>query len=123
MKSYRLYRIFNSVSTRKAWSDIQVGSVFAVPTTIILIIWHSLSKPAAAIMKVWTCLSSNAGVQSAAVGTLIGYNAFIVLVNLWMAFKTRNVHSKFNETKVLVCPSNQRYAAPSASIRSDLYVL
>ncbi|KAJ3309295.1 hypothetical protein HDV04_006237 [Boothiomyces sp. JEL0838] len=110
MKNYRLYMIFTN-PTKYIFSTsatIGIGVVFAIPSSIIIAIWNAQDAPKPAALAVvkgvyaWTCSSTSLSYQSGMVGALATYSAAILLLNLLIAFKTRNVPSKYSETKIVL---------------------
>ena len=109
-KNLRIYKIFNSTAGGKFWNDYYVSSyglAMAAPSIIVCVIWAALSTPT--LLRVnpslgsyyYTCSSPNSAVQNAVVPTLLVINGVIVVCNLYMAFLTRNVNSRYSETKLI----------------------
>jgi hypothetical protein len=107
-KSYRVYNIFCAAGRKAPLRDYHVVAISigcTIPTAIILIVWHSISNPAPFIHQMspttfyWTC-SSNPSVQSAAYAALLVWNAIVLFANLWVAFKSRSIPSKFYDGKM-----------------------
>ncbi|KAJ3269162.1 hypothetical protein HDV01_001708 [Terramyces sp. JEL0728] len=109
IKNYRMYMIFTRPTRRvlKTHQTIAVGAVFALPAAIIIAIWHAIDSPKPAALAVvkgvyaWTCSSTSTSVQSDFVAALAVYCGVILALNLFIAFQTRNVPSKYNETKLI----------------------
>jgi hypothetical protein len=107
-KSYRVYNIFCAAGRKAPLRDYHVVAISVactIPTAIILIVWHSISNPAPYIHQMspttfyWTC-SSNSAVQSNAYAALLVWNAIVLFANLWVAFKSRSIPSKFYDGKM-----------------------
>ncbi|KAJ3335389.1 Transcription factor unc-86, partial [Kappamyces sp. JEL0680] len=108
-KSYRLYTIFNSGTVLgKVWTDpivIMYGAAWSSPCVLILIVWNAIDYPKPSVHQLsfgdysWTCSSSSASIQSIMYSLLIAYNGLILAFNLLMAFRNRNMTSRYNETK------------------------
>ncbi|KAJ3269622.1 Metabotropic glutamate receptor 1 [Terramyces sp. JEL0728] len=110
MKNYRLYMIFTNPTKYifNTYATIAIGFIFGIPSAIIIAIWNAQDAPrpaAHAVVKgtyAWTCSSSSTSYQSGIVAALAMYSAVILVLNLLIAFKTRNVPSKYSETKIVL---------------------
>ena len=109
-KNYRIYKIFNSSAGYQIWNDYFVtfvGLMITVPSILVCIIWVSVSPPTLQLVNpslgsyYYTCSSPNEKAQNAAVPTLLVINGIILVFNLYMAFLTRNVNSRYSETKLI----------------------
>lgn len=114
MKTLRIYKIFNGSRTGVGlrWTDFRVGMVsmlFPMPVLIIVIAWIVVdapkplqtNSPLSVLDVFWTCRSTNPDIQTSMVYVLIIYNALILLANLVMAIRSRNIKSDYNETKAI----------------------
>ncbi|KAJ3267731.1 hypothetical protein HDV01_004295, partial [Terramyces sp. JEL0728] len=109
VKNYRLYMIFTQPSNYvpNTYVTIAAGAAFGIPTAIILATWNIIDFPKPAAMAVvkgsyaWTCSSSSIYFQTDIVTAISVYCGLILVLNIVMAFKTRNVPSKYIETKMI----------------------
>ncbi|KAJ3318379.1 hypothetical protein HDV06_000508 [Boothiomyces sp. JEL0866] len=109
VKNYRIFTIFTRPRSRilKTHETILAGSVFGIPTAIIIAIWNAKDSPKPAAITVmkgvyaWTCSSTSSDFQSLMVTILSVYCAIILAMNLYVAFQTRNIPSKYSETRVI----------------------
>ncbi|EPZ36966.1 GPCR, family 3 domain-containing protein [Rozella allomycis CSF55] len=112
-KTVRLYRLFNIISTTEGskWTDSKVlllGSSLTIPVIFIVIIWNAVDSPSPVVKMgssrhdyYWTCSSSSPDNQITFLTLILVYCGLILLMNLFMALKTRHVPAKFQETKIL----------------------
>ncbi|KAJ3319217.1 hypothetical protein HDV06_006596 [Boothiomyces sp. JEL0866] len=109
IKNYRVYMIFNRPTryVLKTYQTIIAGIIFGIPAAIIVAVWHAIDSPKPAALEVvkavyaWTCSSTSTDFQSNIVLALSIYCALVLLLNLFIAFQTRNVPSKYSETKLI----------------------
>ncbi|KAJ3325002.1 hypothetical protein HDV06_005591 [Boothiomyces sp. JEL0866] len=110
IKNYRIYSIFMKPTERKKFSHlvtICLGAAFSVPIAIIVLIWNVIDAPKPAALTVtkgvyaWTCSSTSANFQNNIVMAISIYCAIVLGFNLYIAFKTRSIPSRFSETKMI----------------------
>ncbi|KAJ3311821.1 hypothetical protein HDV04_003561 [Boothiomyces sp. JEL0838] len=109
IKNYRIYTIFTRPRSRilKTHETIIGGIIFGIPPAIIIAIWNAKDAPKPAAITVmkgvyaWTCSSTSTSLQSVMVTLLSVYCAIILAMNLYIAFQTRNIPSKYSETRVI----------------------
>ena len=109
-KNLRIYKIFHSAAGVQRWNDYLVtlyGFAMASPSIIVCIIWTGISTPTTLLVKFapgsyyFTCSSPDGNIQSGFLSTLLAINGIILACNLFMAFLTRNVNSRYSETKLI----------------------
>ncbi|RKP19848.1 periplasmic binding protein-like I [Rozella allomycis CSF55] len=112
-KMVRLYRLFYVINSGEGskWTDKKVslvGILMTLPNVLFALVWNIIDRPKPHVMKYlstkeyyWTCRSSNSMVQEVMLGLILTYGGLILALNLIMAFKTRDIPSKFQETKAI----------------------
>jgi hypothetical protein len=111
VKNYRIYLVFNfsGLQIRKM-TDYYLAlyaALFTFPNIIAIVALSAISPPlpkavmTGVLTYEWTCASVDAFSQFVAVRFMIIYNALLLLLNLFVAFKNRSVNSTFNETKMI----------------------
>ncbi|KAJ3368461.1 hypothetical protein HDU91_000578, partial [Kappamyces sp. JEL0680] len=109
-KTFRIYRLFTAATKIKHWTDFKVigqSCVWLIPTIIGIAVWNSVGSIQPVVVKYsfgeyyWSCSSTSTNVQTAIVAYIMAYDGLILFLNLIMAFNTRNVLSKYNETKLI----------------------
>ena len=91
------------MSMRHLWP----GFLFVIPNLIIWAIWIFSDPPIPTTIRAgpgiyrWSCESSSTGIGHNCLFATIIYNAIIVLMNVILAFKSRNVDLSFRETKMM----------------------
>ncbi|KAJ3312745.1 hypothetical protein HDV04_002709 [Boothiomyces sp. JEL0838] len=110
IKNHRIYSIFMKPMERKKVSHlitIGLGTTFAIPMVIIVLIWNVLDGPKPAALAVtkgvyaWTCSSNSTNFQNDMVAAISIYCAVVLGFNLYIAFKTRTIPSKYSQTKMI----------------------
>ncbi|KAJ3274781.1 hypothetical protein HDV01_001984 [Terramyces sp. JEL0728] len=110
IKNYRIYSIFMKPKAGNRFTTaltIGMGIAFAGPTAIIVGVWNAIDSPKPVALVVtkgvyaWSCSSSSLNFQSTMVTVISVYCAIILGFNLFIAFKTRSIPSRFSETKMI----------------------
>ncbi|KAJ3277891.1 Transcription factor unc-86 [Borealophlyctis nickersoniae] len=113
VKTFRIYKIFDSNRLRAhKLQDSQLlgmSSIVVAGELILLIVW-SAGDPVRAILvdssssELYTsqkCLGAHPDFQQGLLGCFIAYNALLLALGVVMSYKTRNVHSSFNESRYI----------------------
>ncbi|KAJ3272075.1 hypothetical protein HDV01_005940 [Terramyces sp. JEL0728] len=109
VKNYRIFTIFTRPRSRilKTHETILVGTAFGLPSAIMVAIWNAKDSPKPAAVTIikgvyaWTCSSTSTDFQNVMVTVLSVYCGIILALNLYIAFQTRNIPSKYSETRVI----------------------
>ncbi|RKP20560.1 periplasmic binding protein-like I [Rozella allomycis CSF55] len=109
--SFLLAVAFSLLYQGSKWTDSKVlllGSSLTIPVIFIVIIWNAVDSPSPVVKMgssrhdyYWTCSSSSPDNQITFLTLILVYCGLILLMNLFMALKTRHVPAKFQETKIL----------------------
>ncbi|KNE62374.1 hypothetical protein AMAG_07598 [Allomyces macrogynus ATCC 38327] len=108
-KTRRIFVLFNSIKLKGLKvSDLKVmvwGLAMVVVNVILCIIWAVIDPPrptnqfiSEGVTNV-VCASSNPATGTAIGGVLIAYNVLLILAGTVIAFITRGVQAKFNESR------------------------
>ncbi|KAI9175300.1 hypothetical protein H9P43_006661 [Blastocladiella emersonii ATCC 22665] len=110
-KAYRIWTIFENKSLVKVTrvSDralFQGVGAIMLAQSVILLVWSIVDAPkpqmtSARTYIYYACRSESPTFQNALTATSIAFNALLTLVFLYLAFKTRNVSSSYNESKFM----------------------
>ena len=112
VKALRIYSKFyafepieemNSISFRHIWP----GILFIIPNILMWISWITVDPPLPTIAKIgpgsymWVCSSKVGGIGNGFILGIVGYNAFIVFINLYLAYKSRHIDLHHKEAKMI----------------------
>ena len=111
-KSRRIYRLFYNflpieVSNAIPLKDASLGLLFAIPNIIIWIVWVVSDPPIPGAARIgpgqfqWECANSATGLGKKTKLAMIVYNAILILLNVFLAFKTRLVNLRYNEARMI----------------------
>ncbi|KAI8816218.1 7 transmembrane sweet-taste receptor of 3 GCPR-domain-containing protein [Fimicolochytrium jonesii] len=107
-KLYRLFVIFAGTERTTAVKTNQLTGFALIPSLNILIciIWSAIDAPKPGITnltsaRLWECHSDDSTVGTAALWSLIGFNALCTVAGAFLAYLTRNVYSRFDESKAV----------------------
>merc|ERR1711862_285846 len=112
-KNLRIYRIFNAPLKRTTMRDYEVLAVWLImmaPSIFILFLWTLISTPTAELTvqddgdKHWVC--ETGGFTGPPGGLIffsifVAYTLIILVLGAVVSFLTRNVPSKFNESRLI----------------------
>merc|ERR1712137_46723 len=111
-KTFRIWRIFRTPMSKGIITDLELGLLwFAImlPALLILILWTIISTPTATMKEYdgtdhYVC--ETGGFTGPPGGIvfffiLVGYLAALMLIALFLAYKTRRVPSMFNEASLI----------------------
>jgi hypothetical protein len=107
VKNYRIYRIFgNSAKMRNGMPTsalLRWTAALLAVDLILVILWIAADRPKPMIVtnvfdRTWECQSGNPSMDIGVMVTLLVYNLGVLVFGGFIAFKTRKVHSEFNES-------------------------
>jgi hypothetical protein len=111
VKNYRIYMLFNFSGLGMARLTDSYLALYAVlftfPNVIAIVVLSAVSPPlpkavmTGVLTYEWTCASVNVLAQFVAIRFMIIYSSFLLLLNLFIAFKNKNVNSRYNDTKLI----------------------
>ncbi|KAI8892441.1 periplasmic binding protein-like I [Globomyces pollinis-pini] len=108
-KNLRIYRIFYKPHSNFKLPDLKIyglGILFACPSIVLVAIWNAIDPPIPTIVMIsmtqyYRTCQSVTSLGDTITTLLLVYNGIILVCNLYMAVKTRNVASTYNETKLI----------------------
>ena len=111
-KSRRIYGLFYNflpieVSNAILLKDAGPGLIFAIPNIIMWIVWIVSDPPIPGAARIgpgqfqWVCVNSATGFGMKTQLAMIFYNAMLILLNVFLAFKSRLVNLRYNEARMI----------------------
>ena len=110
-KTSRIYSLYYKFSTIEDINAInfrhtRIGLLFIIPNIIIWALWVARDPPLPSVTRLgpgqfqWICSNIDGGLGRNTQLFMIGYNAFLVLLNALITFKSRNIELLYQETKM-----------------------
>ncbi|KAF9181980.1 hypothetical protein BGZ50_005201 [Haplosporangium sp. Z 11] len=107
-KNFRVYRIFHNIYvTKRVIKDahlLKIVGTMLVGSLIVMVVWFIKTPPIlqqiimSDFTTYWTC-SSVSGPSTPYLAVLFVYNAVLLLVATYLAYKNRNVAANYNECR------------------------
>ncbi|KAL1922908.1 uncharacterized protein VTP21DRAFT_9284 [Calcarisporiella thermophila] len=110
-KTYRIYEIFeNPLLINKAIPDknlLMFGGTILAFEIVLVTIWMAVDYPKPSMITTaagehsQVCNSASSPLQITMLTLLYGFNALLLVCCIYLAWKTRGVHSFFNESRII----------------------